>query len=178
MAGTEVQEDPMDHRAKLASVAAVGATLCTGLLAAGATTGVVNAADPAPGPGVPLVVTPADARVESPAAGGTAGPEAGTAPAAAGRGVAGVAGVPSRAASPVAVAAVAGAPGPEAADSPASDEPDQPDEPPSTPPPSTPPTTVSNPPPTSPPECSGSDDGMTEAQKQAREAACHGGGDD
>ena len=45
-------------------------------------------------------------------------------------------------------------------------------------PPSTSPTLAPTPTTTRPPGCAGSDDGLTAAQQQAREAACHGGHDD
>jgi hypothetical protein len=169
----------MDRKTKLASISAVVATLLTGGVATATTMNTLTAANasgagqvklidealPAPAPGAPTI---GSGVVSQPASAGVAQPgrAAATGPVAA-----------STTGSVGSVAPVA----PVAQSDSASDV-DEPSPPSSAPrpEPTTPPPTSAVPPTTAPsgPNCFGSDDGMTEAQKQAREAACHGSDDD
>ncbi|MGZ6976491.1 MAG: hypothetical protein ACXVJW_00155 [Acidimicrobiia bacterium] len=159
----------MDRRTRLASIAAISATFLTGGLCAAATTGALTAANASNAGHVPLVadVQPASS-VENPASGedtaGSAGAATGTGTRSDGR----------EAPSANAATTTPG-PGSEAPEAPESSSVDEhADEPHTTTTTgSTPPPTVQPPPTTTGINCHGSDDGMTEAQKQAREAACH-----
>ena len=175
----------MDRRAKMASVAAVTATLLTGGVAAAATTGALRSVNDGTAGSVRLVEHRGP--TATPASGGAlpgVGPDQfrtaanGTASSPA-RSAAAVAQVAAPSAAPGAVSNVgtvaAPAPAPTSGGSDKSDD-GEPHGPPATQPPSvpTPPPTVSEPSPAPGGwDCSGSDDGLTEAQKQAREAACH-----
>ncbi len=181
----------MNRRARAASIAAVTATLLTGGVAVAATTGALTSADRTTAGTVQLVdesrgVSVPPGAAATPAAAEPSGIAAGGAPTAASPAPAGEAQLVAAPAASVTPAGSDGSGGspPAPAKSGSNDgggkEPPpttQPTPPPT--PPSTPPTTASQPPPTSGGwNCSGSDDGLTEAQKRAREAACHGGGDD
>jgi hypothetical protein len=169
----------MDRRVKLASGATIVATVVSGALAAAALTGMLGAADSSIGRLSPLGATETAATgIGAPPAGTvTPGGAAGPPGSGAGRDAGGTApAVPTSAAVPTAGAALAPAPAaapspaPAAAPPPASTGP-----PPSAP---SPPTTVAPTPAPSGWDCHGSDDGLTEAEKKAREAACHGLEDD
>ena len=175
----------MLHRVGVASTFAVTASLLSGIAAIATTTGptVITALPARAATAVPAGTVDGRARSDdgSPIVGGPAATDA-----------------PPTASSPAAKtvaafwAAVAASsqpagnrvaqPGP-ANSGPAPSTPQQPSsgprpvtKPPTSPPPSTPPTTA---PSASPPpyNCAGSDDGMTEAYKHAREQYCQGGGD-
>ncbi len=177
----------MDRKTKLATVTALVATLVTGGVAA-ATLGVLAAADDAGAGQVELVQNETTAPSSAVPGSGTGAVIPGTAAVGAGAfrtgaieaGAAGPeAAAPDSVAAAVAEVVVHGASPPTATPthtSPASggNQPTKPTSPPTTM------TTVRTPSTTQPApiECHGSDDGMTEAQKQAREAACHGGDDD
>jgi hypothetical protein len=177
MAGIDAEGIPMDRKTTLATIVAVTATLLTGGLAAGATMGALNSVDTG-GVGKAQLVEDA-----TPAVAARVGTAVGDPQGSTGATPAGAPTAPERVAAPTTAAASSGVvmpaaagharSAPEVADhgTPTMTEP-APDP---APPTVTVPPPVTNPPPAS---CSGSDDGMTEAQKQAREAACQGGGDD
>lgn len=161
----------MQSRAVMATAAAITATIVAGGIAAGATTGLLGIVERGGPGGVELVDHSAAASkkrvvtvyVDDPPApaAAAAGAGAGAAGTSAGRAA-------PRPASPAPVAAngarsATPAPSPVRTPAPA-------------PAPATTPTTAGNS--GGPWNCAGSDDGMSEAQKQAREAYCHGQEDD
>ncbi len=194
----------MDRRTKLASVAAVTATLLTGGVAAAATTGALTSTSgnvagsvqliedaegaPAAASGVAGSVSPSsDGGSHQPGVGAT-GKATGVGPlaSAAATGPDAAPADSFGAAANVTVGASDPRPASGSGDRSGTDEPHAPPttKPPSAPAPApaptpTPPPTVSTSPPTTGGwNCSGSDDGLTEAQKKAREAACHREHDD
>ncbi len=167
----------MRHRTKLATTVALALTISSGIAAVGATTGLL-AVGPESSPGTARVIDKKDAGGrEAPPVGTPAGTDPGAAAGLGNRAVPGAsAGEPAANASvsapisaPMRATAVTGV---------ASTAPGEDDAEPAPLPTTTTPTTPVVTPPVPALDCHGSDDGMSEAEKQARERACEGAHDD
>jgi hypothetical protein len=174
----------MDRRAKVSSIIAVTATLVAGGAAVLATTAAVDAVSQTGAPGTArLVDDTSRSSVSDGQPASNPSPEvAKVAPETSDSGrTFMVASASTPAATPSASGSTSAQQGRSEAEpgAPESDPTPRPTSPPRTSPPPTPPTSppaVDDPPPSTPPgtiDCHGSDDGLTEAQKKAREAACH-----